>query len=298
MRVLFLSSAGGVDYQCDLLFHGLRRLLGEDAVDFHYLWYLYDIDLTSRLRRSLYGKGFTVCGHLPEIKVDRTDIEGKIQKRYFDLVVYGSVWRYRAYLPLVLSHYDGSQIAFVDGEDEPKIITPLLSRGRYFKRECTRDSAQCIPINFAIPREAIRPSIPEKTQLSATVVPGYRDTYVFEDEAPYYDDYARSIFGPTSRKAGWDCMRHYEILANGCIPLFPDLVACPSHTMISFPKKFVRRANVKYPPDITKIPPEIYEACRDFTLEYLNTEVLATDFLDAMRNGKRRLPRTHLALPE
>jgi hypothetical protein len=68
--------------------------------------------------------------------------------------------------------------------------------------------------------------------------------------------------------------------------------------MISFPKTFVRRANLKYPPDITRIPPEIYESCRAFARERLTTEVLATDFLDAMRNGKRRLPRTDIAMPE
>jgi hypothetical protein len=38
---------------------------------------------------------------------------------------------------------------------------------------------------------------------------------------------------------GWDCMRHYEILANRCIPSFPDLEKCPSTIMTNFPKNII-----------------------------------------------------------
>ena len=39
------------------------------------------------------------------------------------------------------------------------------------------------------------------------------------------------------KKNGWDCLRHYEILANGSIPLFIKLDDCPNNTLTSFPKK-------------------------------------------------------------
>ena len=51
------------------------------------------------------------------------------------------------------------------------------------------------------------------------------------------------MFAHTIKKGGWDCLRHYEIMANGCIPIFKDLDKCPSNTLISFPKDIVMEAN-------------------------------------------------------
>ena len=42
--------------------------------------------------------------------------------------------------------------------------------------------------------------------------------------------YQNSLFSLTYRKTGWDCLRHYEILASGSIPLFLDLEKCPEDT--------------------------------------------------------------------
>jgi len=43
-------------------------------------------------------------------------------------------------------------------------------------------------------------------------------------------------------KGGWDCMRHYEILANGCIPYFIDLDQCDVRTMAFLPKELIKEA--------------------------------------------------------
>jgi hypothetical protein len=32
-------------------------------------------------------------------------------------------------------------------------------------------------------------------------------------------------------------MRHYEIMMNGCIPIFDNLENCPSNTLTNLPKK-------------------------------------------------------------
>ena len=40
-----LHSPNAGDYLCDTVFHGLRSLLGEDVVDTHRLWHLYEKDL-------------------------------------------------------------------------------------------------------------------------------------------------------------------------------------------------------------------------------------------------------------
>ena len=48
--------------------------------------------------------------------------------------------------------------------------------------------------------------------------------------------YKKSIFALTYKKSGWDCLRHYEILMNGCIPLFLDIKNCPINTISNLPK--------------------------------------------------------------
>jgi hypothetical protein len=41
------------------------------------------------------------------------------------------------------------------------------------------------------------------------------------------------------KKAGWDCMRHYEILGNYCIPYFIGLEDCPKNTLANLPKELL-----------------------------------------------------------
>lgn len=75
------------------------------------------------------------------------------------------------------------------------------------------------------------------------MIPGLRETYRFSDEPSYYQMYADAQFGFTWKKGGWDCLRHYEILANGCIPVFPDLSKCPEGTLAHLPKSLILEAN-------------------------------------------------------
>jgi hypothetical protein len=41
------------------------------------------------------------------------------------------------------------------------------------------------------------------------------------------------------KKAGWDCMRHYEILGNYCMPYFIGLENCPKNTLANLPKELL-----------------------------------------------------------
>jgi len=82
----------------------------------------------------------------------------------------------------------------------------------------------------------------QKKRWLAFIRPDRRGTYIYKNEYSYYIDYQTSLFALTTKKAGWDCMRHYEILANGCIPLFKDLDQCPPNTMTHFPKQLVKEA--------------------------------------------------------
>ncbi len=49
------------------------------------------------------------------------------------------------------------------------------------------------------------------------------DSYTFTQETDYYADLQASRFGITTMRAGWDCLRHYELAANGCVLCFRDL---------------------------------------------------------------------------
>lgn len=101
---------------------------------------------------------------------------------------------------------------------------------------------QSHPISFCIPESKIVPSIPPKTRAFAHIIPGDKKTYIYRDEQSYYQGYQEALYGITFCKVGWDCMRHYEILANGCIPYFVDLDQCHPSTMHAFPKKLILKA--------------------------------------------------------
>ena len=102
------------------------------------------------------------------------------------------------------------------------------------------------PIAFSIPEEKIVDNIQSKTKLLSSLIPGDTSTYIYDNETDYYNEYKQSMFAITIKKAGWDCMRHYEILANGTIPYFPDIEKCPPNTMALLPKNLIIEGNSLY----------------------------------------------------
>lgn len=105
-----------------------------------------------------------------------------------------------------------------------------------------------LPFSFSVPDECVVDRIPEKTRLLASLIPGDLKTYIFDKykEKEYNDMYRKSRFAITKMKGGWDCLRHYEILMNGCIPLFENLDKCPKYIMISYPKELNNEAYELY----------------------------------------------------
>ena len=76
--------------------------------------------------------------------------------------------------------------------------------------------------------------------LMAPCDPIDKSTYIYLTEDAYYSQYAQSYYAPTMKKAGWDCLRHYEIMANWCIPYFRCLDQCPPTIMQHLPKRELR----------------------------------------------------------
>ncbi|MCB0881770.1 MAG: hypothetical protein KDC33_06080 [Thermoleophilia bacterium] len=282
MKVLFLSPGDSLDYQNDSLLIGLKELLGADVVDVNKHHHLYDTFPEDGLA-NMYGKGMTISRVLPDLFVDRNDIEGRIAAREFDLVVYGAVWRSHEYLPLVLETYPPEAIAFVDGEDAASLHPLVAFHTRYFKRELFAQHPATLPtvhpIMFGIPESKLDFSRP-KTRDIAFCDPRDTSTYIYEDEASYYAGYGEARFGVTIRKAGWDCMRHYEILANGAIPAFLDIGTCPPTTLHMFPK--LRCLQVLHEGANEDTYERHAEWFQQYTRTHLTTSALAKRFLDTM----------------
>lgn len=235
MKILFLSHATQPDYQADMVLHGLKSLYGDDVVDYSRVDYLYkSYGDTS----GLYGRGFSLYGLLPDDSgCDRKELFTKMMDGYFDLVVYGSIQRCRLWWSKVAEKYTKHKIIAVDGEDQQHFLGGMHQHCLYFKREMALEHPGIFPIHFAIPQEKIGTLKPlMKTKMMATVDPRDRKTYIFDKEKDYYRDYAESMFAITMMKGGWDCLRHYEIMANGCLPVFLNLKDCPKTTMHLLPK--------------------------------------------------------------
>ena len=102
------------------------------------------------------------------------------------------------------------------------------------------------PITFSIPQEKLVNFIHCKKKILSNLIPGNVSTYIYNNEEDYYNEYRESFFAMTTKKGGWDCLRHYEILANGCIPFFPDIHLCPVNTMALLPKNLLLEGNLLY----------------------------------------------------
>lgn len=97
------------------------------------------------------------------------------------------------------------------------------------------------PISFGIPEKSVRLQVPTKRSSFFSVIPGVQSTYYnLRDESHYFRGIAESLFSLTYKKAGWDCLRHYEILAKGSLPLFINIEACPKGALTMHPKNFYR----------------------------------------------------------
>jgi hypothetical protein len=249
MKILYITNhidiaraSGGFinDYQNDLVFYGLRELFGDDAVDSTPIISLYKEYEGKIPTQHLWG-GMTAFWLIGDNNIDRENIEEKIKDRYYDLIIYGAIKRCKNYYDLVSQYYPADKVILIDGNDEPE-LDPLYHKHLYFKRELIEDHKNLLPITFGIPTSKLAIPNTNKIQEYATCIPGQPETYVFKSEQPYFEDYQKSYYGVTMKKAGWDCMRHYEILGNYCVPYFVGLEDCPKNTLANLPKELLLEA--------------------------------------------------------
>lgn len=237
VKILFVTHPDP-NQQGDLLevgiLHGLRSLMGQDCVDIPRKKVMYH-DWSDTPKESLHGRGFSLYTE-PIMDVDRDGID-KV-----DYVLYGNI---NIEPNEKINSLAKKAIYFLDGHDlygnASRIIeyggerVIGLQRVPCFKRELVEDNEYAHPIGFGIPEYQIRPiDLEKKTQTYQKTAPddslfrnvtdlgGSRHHHKFTVEEEYYDDLSSSWFGLTCKKGGWDCLRHYEIMAAGSLLLFKD----------------------------------------------------------------------------
>ena len=251
-RVLFLAT-DSEDYLQDGCLYGLRQILGSNCIDYPRKDVMYQT--CERPDSDLYGRGFTMWKLLPDVAVDREDIVEKISRRYYDLIVFGSVCRQKQLIKEIIpaAIRGRTQCVFLDGEDSPgwRSTQFLGTFGHYFKREgISRGRLFAQRINFVIPSAKIVDEVAgvEKTYPfakhvqcgAAYAIPWIeqhcQSSYAFRDEFMYRENLAQSEYAITMAKDGWDCMRHYEIAASGTVNAFYRLnekpPGCGPHGLI------------------------------------------------------------------
>lgn len=146
------------------------------------------------------------------------------------------------------------------------------------------------PITFGIPEEKIvkDDELVSKTKLLSSLIPGDMRTYIYNTESEYYDEYKKSYFAITKKKGGWDCLRHYEILANGCVPYFVDLEKCPPNVMHALPKELLMYAKKMYDSGVFHDYDALRKKLLEYTKEHLTTEKVARSMLERSGHGNAK----------
>jgi hypothetical protein len=271
-----IARSGGIinDYQNDLVFYGLRELFGDSVVDSTQIISLYKEFENKIEGKYLWGK-MTTFWLIGENNIDRKHIKKKIRDKYYDLIIYGAINRCKDHYNIVSLVYPDNKVILIDGSDEAG-LNPLYEKHPYFKRELTIKHKNLIPVSFAIPTCKITTAPNKnKTKDYATVIPGKPETYIFKDEFSYYADYNQSFYGITMKKAGWDTLRHYEILANYCIPFFYGLEDCPADTLFNLPKELLLEGRELANKFDEQVYFRILDDLFEYTKNYLTTKKMA-----------------------
>ena len=244
-----------IDYLDECVLIGLKELFGSQVVDVNKKLSLYT-DYPDEMKYRLYGRGYTLTQNIEPHECDRDDIENKIRNKFYDYVVYAKIENCNDYFDLVYEHYPKNRIALLDGGDWMNIHPSVTYDTMFFKRECflgmsnvnySKYFNNIKPISFAFPTKRITRS-QTKSKLLSTINPLDRTTYFdkdnpseykFKTEKEYYEEYQSSRFAITCQKAGWDCLRHYEIIGNGCIPLFHRVENAPPGTISMLPRRLL-----------------------------------------------------------
>lgn len=194
------------------------------------------------------------------------------------------------YIPKT-NFYVGQKLSKIEDSDILTEIKPLLHADVYSLHPNKYLHTQIFPLSYSIPDEYVVDEVPVKHQLLNTLVPGGKNEHRFGvgQEKEYNEQYQSCMFATTKKKGGWDCLRHYEILANGCIPLFEKIEECPLQTMTTFPKELVFNArNLILCPNKMEYT-NCVEQLLDHTRKYCTTSANTNYFLSKIKKPIRNV---------
>jgi hypothetical protein len=259
------------------------------------------------MKYRLYGRGYTLTQNIEPHECDRDDIENKIRNKFYDYVVYSKIENCNDYFDLVYEHYPKNRIALLDGGDWMNIHPSVTYDTMFFKRECflgmsnvnySKYFNNIKPISFAFPTKRITRN-QNKSKLLSTINPLDRTTYFdkdnsseykFKTEKEYYEEYQSSKFAITCQKAGWDCLRHYEIIGNGCIPLFHRVENAPPGTLSMLPRRLLLQIRTMWENNqeyLIENYDEYFERLFDHFINNNTTIKLAEYFMKEMNDAKK-----------
>lgn len=232
MKILYITTETE-DYLSDGILYGLRQRFGTDVVDFPKKEVMYE----GQKDMVDYGGGFTLWGMLPDLDIDRENMQDKLADGYFDLIIFSDIYRlqeafthWNVYLLFETIKKQGKKVIFLDGTDDGKpTVYDATHWGTYFKRENPFKYKGVKIVGLSIPSRKILTERPTKTKEFARycqVEEAYELPEVslccnherFTKEEDYYQDLQRSKYGFTMKKSGWDTPRTIEYAANWCVP--------------------------------------------------------------------------------
>jgi hypothetical protein len=265
LKLLFVNS-GKSDFLADSFIIGLKRLpnihvcetpgnnfVYQDIVnsDIHGKGFTLYGMLNPEKRNVVYNPSFSdfdvvIFGniHINQYDVYSSFLKSKsdVKAIFLDGADDGYIFPYRGpwlrristwLMPKPHRHFPYFKREWVEHEMQYSLNLPWSKLGIQIKKQ----TSNIFPISFSIPEEKIITQIPNKTQLFASHIVdeevakacNAKTTYIFDNEQDYYADLAKSKFGITTKRAGWDCLRHYEIASQGAVICFKDFEKKPKH---------------------------------------------------------------------
>jgi hypothetical protein len=141
-----------------------------------------------------------------------------------------------------------SQILSSSSSQKPQQMVPPSQRtyAPFPPAKVCRSGCKTYPIAFGLPRSYFVDKVPRTKTFEwmpsmPKPTPSTGKSYDAKpaDEDLFRQLYTQSFFAWTHSRAGWDCLRHYEIISGGALPFFWDLDRCPHNTLGHLPKEML-----------------------------------------------------------
>jgi hypothetical protein len=128
-KILFITP-NCEDYLADSVLHGFKSLSEFEVIDFPKQEILYN-NCPSEILKDVRGNGFTLYTGLCEDKPNiRFHLKYKLQSNYFDLIIFGDIWRTFGYFVEFHPYLSPENTIILDGTDTPQ---PYPYAGKFWR---------------------------------------------------------------------------------------------------------------------------------------------------------------------